>query len=567
VNAAAAPDAGRPVPAAASRAARQRGGTADAPVLIAGAGPVGMACALLLARHGIASTVLEAAPQRPGAGSRSICTQRDVLDILDRIGCAAPMVAEGVTWTVGRTYYRDTEVATITFPEVGRSAYPPFINIPQTSVERYLEQRLLAEPLVRLHRGTPVTALAQDGSGVQVTAGGRTWLAGWLVACDGAHSSVRRLLGLPFPGESFADQFLICDIRADLPFPAERRFYFDPPWNPGRQVLVHPQPGGVWRIDWQVPADFDLAAERAGGALDSRIRAITGEVPYREVWASQYRFSQRIVPAYRVGRCLLAGDAAHVMAPFGARGLNSGFADAENAAWKLAHLLHGWAPESLLASYHDERHAAGLANLRVTGTTMRFLVPATGADRAHRLRVLRAALTDPGARAQIDSGRLAEPFCYDTSPLTTPAEATGTAPAVAGGAPGALDAPDAPGGPRPGQLAPDGPCLVPGEPAVRRLRQAFGRQWTVLTAAPQPPRLRTAGADVCVRRITRPGAPAGPGDVVDTDGVLGRVYGGATWLVRPDGHLAAVLPAGGATGAVASRLVTALRRASSGPTG
>jgi len=551
--------------------------TPDAPVLIVGAGPVGMACALLLARHGVACTVLEAAAQRPTVGSRSICTQRDVLDILDRIGCAAPMVAEGVTWTVGRTYYRDTEVATITFPEVGRSAYPPFINIPQTSVERYLEERLLAEPMVTLHRGVAVTGLAQDPSGVIVTAGDARWRAPWLVGCDGSHSTVRRLLGVPFPGESFADQFLICDIRADLPFPAERRFHFDPPWNPGRQVLVHPQPDGVWRIDWQVPADFDLAAERACGALDRRVRAITGGTPYTEVWASQYRFHQRIVPAYRVGRCLLAGDAAHVMAPFGARGLNSGLADAENAAWKLAHVVRGWAPESLLDSYHDERHAAGTENLRVTGATMRFLVPGTDAERAHRLRVLRAALTDPAARAEIDSGRLAAPHCYDASPLTTPAPTADPAAAAAAAAgPGAAADPAAttdPAGaagrssPRPGELAPDGPCRVPGEPAVTRLRQAFGPQWTVLGFGPDVPRPHwVTAAGLCLRRVVRAGRPAGPGDVMDTECVLHDAYpiNSAAWLIRPDGHLAAVVPAGrGAR----ERLTTALLRAIGAPTG
>jgi 2-polyprenyl-6-methoxyphenol hydroxylase-like FAD-dependent oxidoreductase len=518
----------------------------DSPVVIVGGGPVGMACALLLARHGVPSTVLEAATRRTAGGSRSICTQRDVLDILDRVGCADAALAEGVTWTLGRTYYRDTQVATITFPEVGRSAYPPFINIPQTSIEGYLEERLLAEPAITLHRGVAITDLAQDADGVTVLAAERRWRASWLVGCDGARSTVRRLLGVPFPGESFDDQFLICDIRADLSFPAERRFYFDPPWNPGRQVLVHPQPGGVWRIDWQVPADFDLAAERARGALDERIRAITGDAPYEVIWSSQYRFQQRIVPEFRIGRCLLAGDAAYVMAPFGARGLNSGLADAENAAWKLAHAVRGWAPQSLVGTYHDERHAAGVENLRVTGDTMRFLVPATEADRAHRLRVLRAALTDPAASAEIDSGRLAEPYRYTDSPLTTPA----------------------PGTPKPGDLAPDGPCEVAGEST--RLRRALGPQWTVLSFGAGPPPATggvtggVTGADVRYRRVVSPGAPTGPGDITDTDGFLRLAYlsdaaipvtsgagkgtispaaavDGPVWLVRPDGYLAGVV--------------------------
>jgi 2-polyprenyl-6-methoxyphenol hydroxylase-like FAD-dependent oxidoreductase len=173
-----------------------------------------------------------------------------------------------------------------------------------------------------------------------------------LVGADGSRSRVRRLLGLPFEGHSFDDQFLIADIRASLPFANERRFYFDPPWNPGRQVLVHPQPDSVWRIDWQVPGDYDLAADSASGGLDARVRRIVGaSAPYELVWLSAYRFHQRVVPSFRRGRVFLAGDAAHLMSPFGARGLNSGMQDAENLAWKLAYVRHGWAPESLLGSY------------------------------------------------------------------------------------------------------------------------------------------------------------------------------------------------------------------------
>ncbi len=103
--------------------------------------------------------------------------------------------------------------------------------------------------------------------------GPSTLTVAYAIGADGAHSSVRHLLGMGFPGHSHEDLFLICDIRATLPFPRERRFFFDPPWNPGRQVLVHPQPDDVWRIDWQVPSGTDVEAERASGALDRRIRA------------------------------------------------------------------------------------------------------------------------------------------------------------------------------------------------------------------------------------------------------------------------------------------------------
>ena len=384
--------------------------------LVVGAGPVGMTAALLLARQGVPVTVLEAAPSRELVGSRSICVQRDVLDVLERAGVGSQVADVGVTWTRGRTYYREHVVGELTFPEVGEAAFPPFVNTPQTILELLLEQRIAEEPLVDLHYDQEVVGLSQDDDGVSLSTSDTVYRGTHCVAADGPRSAVRDLLGLPFDGVSFAERFLIADIRADLGFgQPERRFYFDPPWNPGRQVLLHPQPGGVWRIDWQVPADFDLANED----LDMRIRAIVGDADYEVVWLSVYRFHQRRVPTMRVGRVLLAGDAAHAMSPFGARGLNSGIADADNLAWKIALDRESLGGPGLLASYDEERGAAAEENLRITGETMRFLVPQTPADRERRLDVLTRAVDDEEARAEIDSGKLATPFTYEDSSLTT----------------------------------------------------------------------------------------------------------------------------------------------------
>ncbi|WP_246062061.1 FAD-dependent monooxygenase [Haloactinospora alba] len=536
------------------------GQRANTPVLVAGAGPVGLSAALALARCGVPTLVLEAGPERDAdyfasTGSKAICFQRDVLDIFDRFGAADRLVAEGTTWTTARTYYRQHEVRTVTFSDDSdgsTASLPPWINISQARVEQELLRRADAEPLIAVRYEHELTGASQDREGVTAHvrgSGGHTLsLRGsHLVGADGPRSTVRGLLGVEFPGESFADRFLICDIRADLPFPNERRFFFDPEWNPGRQVLVHQCPDSVWRIDWQVPDGYDLQEERDSGALDRRIRRIVGERPYEVVWSSVYRFHERCAERFAVGRVLLAGDAAHLYAPFGARGLNSGVQDAENLGWKIALARDAGSAgnaELLLDSYHTERWAAAQENLRVTGETMRFLVPHSDADARRRRETLQRAVTDSGARSEIDSGKLAEPYWYPESPLTTPAPASELVP----------EEPGSYRPPVPGVICPDGPCRVADRPGATRLRQLFGSGFTVLTATSSQAR---AVAEA-VAELPVPVATHALSDI-DTTGELAwslQNDGETVHVVRPDAHLCAVLPAH-ATTAVAG----ALRRA------
>jgi pentachlorophenol monooxygenase/3-(3-hydroxy-phenyl)propionate hydroxylase len=513
-----------------------------ADVLVLGNGPVGQTAALLCARWGLSVLLLDSRPERDPIGSKAICQQRDVLDVWDSVGTGA-VAREGVTWSRATTLYRESELFSIELEDPGKSPLPPFVNISQARTEELLDEAIAKQPLIDVRWGHRVTALEQDDDGVRVRcATGSAPAEGQqevelsasyaIAACGAKGSEVRHLLGVDLAGRTFDDAFLICDIRASLPgWETERRFYFDPPWNPGRQVLIHPCPDSVYRIDWQVEPSFDLEAERASGALDRRIRQVIGDQPYEVVWSSVYRFHSRIVDRMRIGRVLLAGDVAHLVAPFGARGLNSGVGDADNAAWKIAFTLRGWAGEELLDTYDVERHAAAVENLRVTTATMDFLVPQTPEEHARRRQVLEAALHDPAARRDVDSGRLAEPFWYIDSPLTV---ADGKRPW-----PGPPERGKAPA-PVPGVILPDAPATDPDDPSVTRVRQMCRSGLLVLVGdGGDPVEYRSA-----VAGAVRSGVPVRVVRLadVDTEGVLRAALHAEddeVWLVRPDAYIAA----------------------------
>jgi pentachlorophenol monooxygenase/3-(3-hydroxy-phenyl)propionate hydroxylase len=511
-----------------------------APVVVIGNGPVGETASLLLARWGIPVIVLDGRPARDMIGSKAICQQRDVLDVWEAVGVGYQLADEGVTWSTARTYYKDRELYSITLADAGQSPFPPFVNISQSRTEEVLAEKMAANPLIEQRWGHEVTTIGQHESGVSLTCGtvnGEVEVrAPYVVMAAGSHAGkLRQQLGIGFPGQSYDDRFIICDIRAELPgWERERRFFFDPSWNPGRQVLIHPTPGSVFRIDWQVSGDVDLDEEERSGKLDERIRAIIGpNADYTIVWKSIYTFHSRRAERMKAGRVLLAGDCAHLVAPFGARGLNSGVHDAENAAWKLAFVLRGWAPEALLQTYNTERMAAAGENLEITEATMRFLVPQNEEELAHRLGVLEHALRDPEARSQVDSGRMYEPFWYVDSPLTTPNPGRPFP-----GRPTRGQVPP----PVPGVVVPDTPITDAEHPEASRLRDIARNGLLVLVADD----VARNGVQAFAAKLTSAPVRTVVLGTLTPDGSLANILGaepGEAWVVRPDGYIAAVVPA------------------------
>lgn len=390
------------------------------PILIVGAGPTGMTAALELARFGLRSIIFDA-DNKLADGSRAIAIHRTALEVFERIGAVEPMLDKGIAWQIRRTYFRDQELFVQHMPDPGDGVLPTFVNLQQYYTELYLYQRIQETDLITLNWEHRIVDVRQDDTTSTLvidTPDGRIEVEGsYILACDGARSTLRKLLQLEFPGDSHADHFLIADIRGDMPFEPQPRFFFDPPSNPGRTILIHPQPDNVWRMDWQLGEDVDIEAECLPENMDKRIRALIGDTPYEMVWLSHYRFHQRLLDQFRHGRIFFLGDSAHLMAPFGARGMNSSIQDVENLMWKLWLVLSGRATDDLLDTYDTERWPAQLENQDVTDTTMQFMVPRTEVHRAMRDTILRLSGSMRSTRRWVDSGKMSKPFTYKKSPI------------------------------------------------------------------------------------------------------------------------------------------------------
>lgn len=394
------------------------------PVVVVGAGPVGLATAIDLALHDV-PVVLVDDDDCLSAGSRAICFAKRTLEIFDRLGCCAPMMEKGVRWNLGKVFFRDQPVYSFNLlPEEGH-AHPAFINLQQYYVEGFLQARAAALPRIDLRWKSRVTGLLQDDEDALLTVetpeGSYRLRADYVVAADGVRSPVRALMGLESRGRVFNDRFLIADVKMKAEFPTERWFWFDPPFHPNQSVLLHRQPDNVWRIDFQLGADADPAIEKLPERVIPRVRALLGQnVEFTLEWVSVYTFACRRMAHFRHGRVLFAGDAAHGVSPFGARGANSGIQDADNLAWKLAQVVQGHAGDALLDTYAHEREQAADENILNSTRSTDFITPKSPISRLFRDATLALAKHHAFARRLVNSGRLSLPTTYAESPLNTP---------------------------------------------------------------------------------------------------------------------------------------------------
>ncbi len=485
------------------------------PVVIVGAGPVGLTAAIDLAQRGIPSVVLDDA-DRIGEGSRAICFSKRSLEIMDRLGLGDRLVEKGVTWQVGKVFLGEEQVYSFDLlPEAGHRM-PAFINLQQYYLEGYLVERAAELPLIDLRWRNRVVAVAPQEDCVRLTIetpdGEYELDAGWCLACDGARSKVRDCLGLKFEGHTFEERFLIADVKMAADYPTERWFWFDPPFHSGQSALLHRQPDNVWRIDLQLGPDADPEEEKKPERVLPRLKRMLGERRFELEWVSVYRFNCARLAKFVHDRVIFVGDSAHQVSPFGARGANSGIQDAENLVWKLALVLRGEAPESLIASYDLERGQAADENIGHSTRSTDFIAPRTPHERVLRNAVLQLAPHAPFARRMVNSGRLSVASEYD-SPLSTPDRE-----AFSGSLRLGLPVPDAP--------------LEDREGRRRFLLQELREDFQLLY----------------VKDGARPNVPEGlhltviGEDLIDRDGTFAARFDatpGSAFLLRPDHHLCA----------------------------
>ncbi|PCG84346.1 monooxygenase [Streptomyces sp. WZ.A104] len=528
------------------------------PVIVVGAGPVGLTLSLALAAQGVPSVVLDEGPGTEETRlARTVVLREDTADLMGRLGCR-DLDRAGLRWAGWRSMRRKQLVREVPLGEdpegedgLPRHALLPApLHVPQHALGTALRAAVGAAPLVQLMPLSRIDTLEQDAHGVTVHTrepGSTWWRGSYVVGCDGARSTVRKLLDIRFPGRTAVERHAVAALRAELPWPGEAVLHRQPPWRTGgAEVTARPLPDGVWRVDWLLPPRGELVTPEA---LITRIRDTLagwcGETPaYELLDTGVHTLHHRLARRWRRQRAFLAGDAAHLLGALGTQGLDEGLRDAENLAWKLAHAWHHGPAEQLLDSYQSERRAAVAARLRAAdqclpilrgGGGLRTLVP--GAARGHDTLL---------ADGHLGRGALGAPPSYSHSPLSPPCAEAHTAVGTPPGAPVAdvrVTAPD-------GTTVRLRERLGQGHPLVVLVAPGTGvwdrRHWQT---AGVMPRLTDAVAALPVTAellVTEnyPGASAHTVLLIRPDGHLVAAFGG----VRPAELFAAARAALGGAG-------------------
>ncbi|WP_337954707.1 FAD-dependent oxidoreductase [Sedimenticola selenatireducens] len=349
------------------------------PVIVVGAGPVGMAAGLDAAAQGIQAVILDD-NNTVSIGSRAVCYAKRALEILDLLGCGQRMVDKGITWNLGKVFFQKDQVYSFNLLPESDHHRPAFINLQQYYLEEYMVDQIQQSENLQLRWKSRVTAVEEKDNRVEIRVetpeGEYSLTCDYLIVADGANSGIRKMMGLESSGQVFQDRFLIADVVMETDFPPERWFWFDPPFHKGGSTLLHRQADNVWRIDFQLGWDADPEEEKKPENVIPRLKAMLGEETQFELeWTSVYTFQCRRMEQFRHGRLFFVGDAAHQVSPFGARGANSGFQDTDNLLWKLKLVLDGKAPDRLLDSYNAERVPAADENLLNSTRSTDFITP------------------------------------------------------------------------------------------------------------------------------------------------------------------------------------------------
>ncbi len=395
-------------------------------VVIVGAGPAGMVTALELARHGVASVVL-AADLQFSQGSRAIVFTRRSMEILQQVGVAHRITENGLPWHCGNSIYRGQKVFRMETPQDPDDRFAPMINIQQQYLEEYLHDACSANPLIDFRWGNKWTQSEQFDGGVKAhidtPEGPYTLETEWLVAADGGRSEIRSQMNLKLEGASFESIFVIADIRIDLPYPTERLAFFDPDWNRGNTILMHREPHGIWRVDYQLPPgetpEEALRPESLKQRIDAQLKMIGFEgTPWEMDWSSVYSARTLTLPKYVHNRIVFTGDAAHLLPIFGVRGANTAFQDAQSLGWHLACVVKGISPEKLMHNHSSERVGAAREIITEAGKSTRFMAPPSRGFRLLRDAVLSLSLTQAFVRP-LYHWRTSRPHAYSDSALNS----------------------------------------------------------------------------------------------------------------------------------------------------